>query len=95
MNFNSVDGADSFAALSFVALGFICHFAFAAGLVNIQNLLWANLDALSAADAEVFVYQDNFVHSKTFNFTSMFRCGISRKSQILIAPRGFEPLLPG
>jgi hypothetical protein len=67
MNFNGVGGADSFAALSLITLGFICHFAFAAGLVNKQNLLRANLDALSATDAEVFIYQDNFVHSKIRN----------------------------
>jgi hypothetical protein len=70
VNFDGVSGADAFAALSFVALGFIRHFAFAACLINKQNLLRANLHAFPAADAEIFIYQHNLVHSGIYNLAS-------------------------
>jgi hypothetical protein len=56
MNLNGLGGADSFAAPSLVALGFIRHFAFLAGFIKIQNLLRAKLDALSAADTKILIY---------------------------------------
>ena len=69
MNFNGLCWADLFAALSFIALGFICYFAFAGCLINKQNLCRAKLHALFTTNAEIFVYQNNLVHSQIFNQT--------------------------
>jgi hypothetical protein len=67
MNFDSAGWADLFAAPSLVALCLICYFAFAGCFINEQNLLRAKLHALFTTNAEIFVYQDNLIHSQIFN----------------------------
>jgi hypothetical protein len=69
VNFNGAGWAEAFAALSFIAWRLICYFAFAGCLINEQNLLRAKLHALFATNAEIFVYQDNLIHSQIFNQT--------------------------
>jgi hypothetical protein len=69
VNFNGLGWADPFAALSLVALCLIGYFAFAGCLINEQNLLRAKLHALFTTNAEIFVYQNNLVHSQIFNQT--------------------------
>jgi len=56
MNLNGLGGADPFAALSFVTLHLIRHFALLAGFIKIQNLLRTKLHTLSAADTKVLIY---------------------------------------
>jgi hypothetical protein len=69
VNFDGAGWADPFASLSFIALRLICYFAFAGCLINEQNLLRAKLHALFTTNAEIFVYQNNLVHSQIFNQT--------------------------
>jgi hypothetical protein len=67
VDFNGLGWADLFAAPSLVALCLIGYFAFACGCIDIQNFPRAKLHALAAANAEIFIYQDNLVHIQIFN----------------------------
>jgi hypothetical protein len=63
VSFNST----GWAAPSLATLCFIGYFSFACGCIDMQNFLRAKLFASAAADAKIFISQDNLVHIQIFN----------------------------